>query len=206
MRLIVACVSAVLVLVPLVSHAVPTGLNAMPTAEVLESGQSRISYETESGKLYAPAGSSIYGTQNGLFLGIEVGVDRVSDKGTVYNGKWRLKGEGLILPALAVGVQNITSGEKPQYYAVLTKSLTPAKIVQLHAGLLRDENTNETTGMYGANVDLGPVFVQADRTNDRTSVGAGFTYQNITAGAIAYDYENAPNETSLFVSYRYSGN
>lgn len=190
-----------------ISFAIPTGLNAMPTANVLGMGATRVEYGFNgSGLLYAtPETATIVGTQTGLVLGLEGGIDRVDDVGTVYNVKWRLKNEGLLAPAFAVGVQNIVSGERPQYYGVFTKSIISSRLAQISAGLMLDEDI-DTLGMLGAGLYLGPLTLKADTIQgggqDRTSVGAGLTFAGISFSAAYFAYDTLrPDETTFTVSY-----
>ena len=196
-----------LFLLPLLSLAVPTGLNIMPTAEKLGIASARLQYETkESGKLYVPTSSTLIGSQFGLPLGLEGGIDQVSDIGTVYNLKWTLKDEGIVLPAFAVGAQNISHDTNTQYYVVATKSLVPKGIAKLHAGLLRDTN-GDTITMLGASSTLGPLTLKADSvhggTRDATSISAGITMKSITVTGIRYFKKNGPNNNTLMLSYEY---
>ncbi|HOS42154.1 MAG TPA: hypothetical protein PK794_00530 [Armatimonadota bacterium] len=186
----------------LIAAAVPTGLNAMPTANVLGLGEARFEYESAgSGKLYVPANAVVYGTQTGFILGLEGGLDEVGGA-TRANGKWRLKGEGIITPALAIGIQNL--GGDLQYYGVATKSFILAAV---HAGLLRDTDTDTNVTMLGANANLGPLVVKVDKLNggalDRTAVGASLRLGTITVSGTSYDFDNAPRERTFSVSYTY---
>jgi hypothetical protein len=200
MRSIVLIIT--LLCLPLIGLAIPTGLNAMPTADVLGLGEARFEYEAAgSGKLYVPANEVVYGTQTGFILGLEGGLDQVNGD-TLANLKWRMKGEGLITPALAIGAQNI--GDDMQYYAVATKSFL---LAQAHAGILHDTATDDNITMLGANVNLGPITVKADTLNggalDRTAVGATLRLGSIAVTGTSYDFDNTPNEKTFSVSYTY---
>ncbi len=186
---------------PLLCRAIPTGLNVMPTAETLGIATARVDYESSgSGKLYVPSGATIYGTQFGMILGIEGGMDRVTDRGTVYNFKFRFFPDTLVIPAMAIGAQNIVNGQKPQYYLVTTKSLLLAKV---SAGVMRTEGN--TLSMLGASAGMGPFILKADRImtggHQRTSGSIGFSLKGITFTGTAYDIKDAPNERTLTVSY-----
>jgi hypothetical protein len=199
------CLIAALCAATVACQAIPTGLNIIPTANVLGMGDTRVDSESSNtGKLFAPIDSSINGTQFGLLLGFEAGIDRVSSKGTVYNAKWRFKGEGTITPALAAGVQNIRAGETPQYYLVASKSIL---LAQGHAGLMRDEN-GDTLTLLGVNGKVGPIELMADHAQggnkDRTGLGASFSFSNITVKGTLYDFENAPTERTITISYTHS--
>lgn len=207
MRTTLGIVATLLLLTACASQAIPTGLNAMPTANVLGMGQTRVTYIFDgSGLLYADEETStVFGTQSGLAFGLEAGVDDVDGKGTVYNLKWRMIPEGFFSPAFALGVQNITSGERPQYYAVMTKSVLPMRVAQISAGAMYDEN-KDTIGMVGAGVYLGPLTVKADHISggdkERTSMGASLTFSSFTAGVARFAYDDGrPDDTTYLVSY-----
>lgn len=208
MRTRFALVLIALCLSPIAGLAVPTGLNMMPTAESLSLGQARFQFESEgSGKLYVPNDSTLIGSQGGVILGIEAGIDNVSDKGTVYNTKWVFKGDGLLFPALAIGAQNLTSGERPQYYAVTTKSLL--SIAKVHAGFMRDEEHDDNVTMLGASAVFGPLVVKADRLQgsfrEGDAVSVGWTVKGITLTGTQYNFENQPDKRTFSVSYEYGG-
>jgi len=194
----------------LACHAVPSGLNAMPTANVLNVGQATVVYDLNgSGKLYVPVGGTVVGTQTGLLFGLEAGLDKVTDKGAVYNTKWRIFGETLLTPAFAFGLQNMTPGEKSQPYLVATKSILPMRAGQISGGVIRIERENnigmENIGMYGAGVFIGPVVVKADRVmggiREGTSIGGGVTIKNLTIVYTLYNYVNIPDEHTVTLTY-----
>ncbi len=133
----------------------------MPTADILATGQDRVEYESSgSGKFYVPEGGSLFGTQTGLILGFEAGVDNATQNTTVYNVKWRFWGEGAMMPALAVGVQNVRMGDETQSYAVATKSLVPSGALQVSFGGIH--LAGETLTMLGGQARLGAITVKAD--------------------------------------------
>jgi hypothetical protein len=193
----------------------------MPTAEVLASTQTRFDYESAGGgKLYVPSGKMLLGAQGGAMMGIEVGLDEVGSLGLVYNAKWRVIHDGLIMPAIAIGVQGLNSAVAAQDYVVATKSLLPTSLLSmsgLHlgarasAGLLRQNG--RTAVMYGAGVYLGSFSLKADHVNgdvrdvnnvDRDgsalSIGWKFT-QNIKVTGTRYFYLHQPDENTLGISF-----
>lgn len=199
--------SLLVLALPLVVRAVPTGLNLMPTAEALTLGQSRFEFESDgSGKLFVPDKSNLIGSEAGVILGFEGGIDKLSNGGTVYNLKWVFKGDGLIFPALAVGAQDMKSGEKPQFYAVATKSVVPGGLGKLHAGVLRDHG--ETLTMIGASSQLGPLVLKADRVNGGTregdAISAGIKLHGFLITGTRYNYTNAPDENTITLTYSYN--
>ncbi len=205
MRALTLLVFATLILTPLASLAVPTGLNCMPTADILAAGQDRTQYESNgSGQLYVPQGGWLYGTQVGFILGFEGGVDKTVRTSSVYNLKWRFLGEGYVMPAIAFGVQNVAQGDKMQYYAVATKSLVPSGLLKVSAGVLRDEG--DTLTMIGAEGHLGPIVVKADSLNGgvdaRSGVSVGYNFwRGFCVTGTSYHYKNAPSEQTISLSY-----
>lgn len=201
-KLIVLC--AMLMAASVVCHAVPTGLNIMPTAEVLGFGQQSFYFESDgSGKLFVPRGDSLAGTQTGFVMGIEGGIDTAGGD-TIYNLKWRFIPEGTFMPALAVGAQNIAGNEGTQYYAVMTKNFLPKGMLQISGGAIRVED-NELT-MVGAGSKLGPIRVMIDRVNgneafDCTAYGASLDLGGFLIGGTQYDYDNGPDERTFSISY-----
>lgn len=205
MRMSCMLVLASLLLLPMLAFAVPTGLNMMPTAESLPAATTRLDAESSgSGKLFVPDGSSVYGSEFGVMLGAEGGIDQVSG-GTRYNGKWVFKSEGLVFPALAAGIQNVGSGTSAQYYLVATKSLLPTGMVKAHAGMMRA--SGEYVTMLGASGRLGPITVKVDRLNggprDGQAYGASITFSTFTVTGTHYDYDDMPDENTVTVSYLY---
>lgn len=200
-----------LLLLPLLCFAVPSGLNIMPTAESLGLGVTRLDFESDgSGKLYVPEGNSLAGTEAGLLLGIEGGIDDVPAIGAVYNLKWKFKNDGIIFPAMAIGGQNLAHGQAPQYYLVATKSLIPAsKALQVSAGVLHGSVDNEgphNLVLYGASVKLGSFTLKGDRATgsftDRKSLGLSYTYTTFTVSGIRYfDKQEEGNKTTVMLSY-----
>jgi len=204
MRAIWLSVFAVLLLIPLAALAVPTGLNIMPTADILATGQERVEYESNgSGKFYVPQGDLLYGTQTG-FQGFEGGIDNATSKTSIYNLKWRLVKENVLLPSLAVGMQNVMMGQEPQSYAVVTKSIGPNGMLRASVGLMHI--TGETLTMIGAQGSMGPLVVKADTASgnilSRSAVSTGYTLgKGFTVTGILYHFDNAPNEKTVLLSY-----
>ena len=197
-------VLALSLLLPLAGLAVPTGLNMMPTAEALGSAETRLDLETTgSGKLYVPSSNALYGSQAGIALGMEGGIDQLSNSGTRYNAKWVFMGEGLVLPAIAFGGQNFGAGARPEYYAVATKTVIPAGLAKVHAGVMRVEHDNVL--MLGASAHLGPFSLKADRLSDGPrdgqSIGAGFSWKNFSLTGTIYDFRFIPDTRTLTMSY-----
>jgi len=197
-------VIACLLFTSLACLAIPTGLNMMPTAEVLEPGQSRLDYETpNSGKLNMPFGASILGTQNGSLFNIEAGIDNITDVGTVYNFKWRFVNNKDAGVQVAVGAQNLA--EHAQYFGVLTKSFGRLQVSGGAMTGVGDPDNDETVAMVGALIDLKPFFLMADRvegdTVKRTAGSIGVRLASLTLQGTAYDFDGETTEYTTTVSY-----
>ena len=188
-------------LLPLIAAAIPTGLNTIPTAEVLPNGDNRLEAELgNSGKLYAPLHSSIYGSEQGLPLNMEVGIDDVTGKGAVLNGKWQFSGDNAILPVMAVGIQDIGNDSRAEYYLAATKT-APYRLASLTVGVLRDGEGDFRT-LLGASLQFGPLLMMGDWVNEsRSSIAAGFTYKKFVIKGTEYNFHNQKETRTLTVSY-----
>ncbi len=196
-----------LIILPMICQAMPTGLLTIPTADVLEPLAVRIDAEFNgSGKLYATPSSDVYGVAVGLPLGVEVGADHVTkvERTTLLNAKWQFKGDGLILPALTVGVQNVSQDVTPQFYAVATK-YAPFHIASGTAGVLRDTN-GDLVLLLGAGAKFGPILAQVDKTigsrDDHTAIGGGFAFSHFSIKGATIDFQHARNVKTITVSYQ----
>jgi len=189
--------------ISLAGLAIPTGLNLMPTADVLTPGESRLDYESSgSGKLNVPPDGMIIGTENGSLFGFEAGVDNITDLGTVYNVKWRFLNSGEGTTQFAIGAQNF--GEDAQYYGVLTRKLGRMKI---SGGMITGVgDADETLSMVGARFDARPLILMADHvqgdTIKRTAGSVGLSMSSFTIIGTAYDFGNdGSTEYTLTLSY-----
>jgi len=199
MRLFVSI--SVMLLAALACLAAPTGLLTMPTAETLGLGAVRLSADYKSQHFYANDEKWIGGIQAGAIFGLEAGIDEVGSK-PVANAKWRFMSD-LLLPAVAVGVQNLASGKKPQLYAVATKSLIVAKSA-VSLGVLRDGADVYHT-MLGATAGFGPISVQAEQLHadhlNQTNAGLSFSTSGLTFTGIVYNVTKSSRTLGGTVSY-----
>ncbi len=122
------------------AHGSPTGLNIIPTADVLPAGTASV-----EGEVFGPGGlpareSEPYALLQVGFPGrLEAGVDRGiggAARSAAGNVKWQVLPQTGVLPALALGAQNISGRQRIQPYLAATRSLGRTRI---HAGLLRDD-------------------------------------------------------------------
>ena len=129
--------------------AAPAGLNLIPTADFYEPGQVSVEFQNDcDGRLFGSQQSRYGLLQIGLLPGLELGVDKCVNNGEepfVANAKLRLrKGSGW-RPALAVGVQNVGSGQVWQPYAVSCVGL--GRMLRGHIGAVSIDGA--VKGMLG---------------------------------------------------------
>ncbi len=155
------------------AYAAPTGLNVIPTADVLGHNEVALEYENEGVKLFGSHCEQWALLQIGLFDRLELGVDRCfgGEPGTFGNAKVLLQEEEHTRPAVAVGVQNLGEGESAQPYLALAKHAAGAR---LHLGAIRLHD--EAAVMVGVEYELShTVALLIDHVTGTESVsGAGF--------------------------------
>lgn len=161
----VCCRVSAIMAVCLPVWSAPSGLNAIPTTDVLDPGVR--SLEMESAGTGNPRGSDCDGVallQCGIGYGVELGVDRSTSSDSDYwiNVKWRVRDETGAVPAVAFGTQSISDGDRPQHFAVATKSFG---LTRLHSGIIGIEH--KTRWMLGVDHPLGNKFTfMSDYIND----------------------------------------
>lgn len=138
----------------------PSGLNMIPTADVLDRGA--MSLETESdgtGRPWSDDCDSFALFQFGVGGGVELGVDSCTNHPDAWvNCKWRIRSESSRLPAVALGVQALNYDGHTEPYAVATKTVARARF---HAGLIGIES--RASWMIGIDHPLSErVAFQAD--------------------------------------------
>lgn len=149
----------------------PSGLNVIPTTDVL--GNREISLEAESDGRGQPWGDDctrLLLFQIGLGNGFEAGIDHCLDDPELWlNVKWRLQDESTGRPAVACGIQGISNNESAQPYLAIHKSVGS---VRLHTGLIVIDR--KTRWMGGIDRPLGNrITLQADYINGSENA---FTY------------------------------
>jgi hypothetical protein len=154
---------SVLVTVCMPAIGAPSGLNVIPTADILDSGV--VSLETESTGTGSPWGgdcNSFTLLQFGMGYGIELGMDKcVNDSDSWINFKWRVRDEAGAFPAIAFGTQAISKGDRSQHFAVATKSFGKCR---LHTGVIGIDRS--IRWMLGANRPIsGRLTFQTDYIN-----------------------------------------
>jgi len=178
----------------------PTGLNVIPTADVLEKDTYRLDTPFSGGMRFGPDGDMYVLLQVGAGNGMEVGIDQRVDNGyseSWLNAKWRIMEEDGIRPALAIGVQNISRKHEEEPYLVVSKSLKPARF---HLGVMRV--SGESQAMLGLDRRLGPsLAMQADYVSGREngfSAGIGI---EITKNATLLVARSFPTDPSRDAEY-----
>lgn len=199
---------AAALLLPMLAFSAPTGTALIPNAEVLLFGETSASYEFNgSGRLDSSDQDGTYGLQTGLMGGIETGIDYGSDNKPIYNAKYQYNsGDGGVLPSIAIGMQNLGSKRKVQYYAVATAS-TPYKLMSASFGLLR-KSSNEYITMASVEGKYDLLKLSADYANggglNRHSYSAGIVTNNLTFTYTRYHIQNSNLNYSFMVGYKYS--
>jgi hypothetical protein len=174
--LLLACVVA------RAAHAAPTGLNQIPTTDLVPFGQATLQIQNGNtavrGTTLAEQPQLVGQSQFGLPLRCEAGLDVApSDPPDEYrpvlNLKWNPLAEGYWNPAAAVGVLGLGVGFDPNYYLVLSKTLNYRQIqyqkfrahhrniklrgIRLHTGILR--TSHEWRALVGTDVEVSDHFV-----------------------------------------------
>lgn len=122
-----------LFLLPTVAQASPTGLNQIPTTDLVPFGQ--LSLQLGNNNTEVSGGSSVFHqpqpvpqSEFGLPWSMEAGLDVAPsnpphDYRPIVNLKWTAVHEDYFIPAVATGVSQLGVGFSPNYYVVLTKTL-----------------------------------------------------------------------------------
>jgi hypothetical protein len=173
----------VAVLVPIAAQAAPTGLNQIPTADVVP--RSQLSLQLQNGNTEVSGGGSVFRepqpvlqSECGLPWNVEAGLDVApSDPPGEYrpelNVKWRPVPEDYRVPAAAIGVTQLGPGFTPNGFFVLSKTLNYDAIqyqkfrahhrnrklrgIRVHAGVLRTGDAWEA--LVGSDVEVNDHFV-----------------------------------------------
>lgn len=168
----------ILLVLALIALAVPvfgaaSGLNIIPTADVLDKGAAAVEIEQagEQAHIFTTADTALL-LQLGLGGGVEIGYDKCGDGDSF--GAWNIKlavARRNGLPSAAIGVQNVGNGIKPQPYAVGHITLGCGR---LHAGLIRIEGS--TQPMIGYDRPLAKLLtLQSDYVaGDENAASLGF--------------------------------
>jgi len=151
---------------PLVAQAAPTGLNQIPTTDLVPANE--LTLQLQNGNTEVSGRSSVLHQPQlvaqgefGLPWNAEAGLDVAPsnpphDYRPLMNLKWSPVREDYRIPAVALGATQLGVGFTPNYFLVLSKTLNYQQIqyqkfrahhrniklrgIRLHAGLLRTEN------------------------------------------------------------------
>lgn len=171
-------------------RAAPSGLNVIPTADILPIGEISLEGEfTGERPLPSIAGEFALESQVGITPRLEAGIDLALGTGSLgqyplLNAKWLLLPESRRVPAVALGVQNITLEQSPQPYLILTRTLGKTR---LHAGAIYISPS--TVGMAGIDHLLSKrLLFQADYTGGEVEgfISAGFVSELLPRVALNY--------------------
>lgn len=159
-KAMISTLVTMLVIGSVAAVACPTGLNVMPTADVLDAGALNIQLEL-TGETSPLDGERAWAllTQLGLPGRVEVGVDLEELQGDaqlLFDAKWQVIEESDISPAVALGLLDINRGSERGYYVAAARSIGDGT-VRGHAGLLHTDAA--TAGMLGAEVEVAPCTV-----------------------------------------------
>ncbi len=173
----------------------PTGLNVIPTADVLDKDVFILETPCSGGLRFGPEGDSYALLQIGVGKGMEIGLDQREMNGHIdawLNAKWRCLEEDGVRPAVAIGVKNFSKDTKKQPYLVMSKSL---KLGRLHAGIIKIEDVSRM--MLGFDKTLNQkLAVQADYISGAENrFTAGFRMQ-IGKAATLWAARSFPNSSA----------
>jgi len=165
------------------AYAAPTGLNQIPTTDVVPLRQ--VSLQVANGNSDLRGDDSVFHqpeiepqSEFGLPWDIESGLDVApanspNDYQAVFNAKWSPLHEDYWVPAGAVGAMQLGNGFAPSYFLVLSKTLNYDQIqyqkfrahhrnlklrgIRLHTGVFY--NGYVTQAMIGSDVEVNDHFI-----------------------------------------------
>jgi|GEM_PF-1442656 len=169
------------------AHPAPTGLNTIPTADLVPSHQYTFTLQNGNSALSGDAGPTLlhqprplFQWQFGMNPHLEGGVDAVpadspGDYRPQFNLKWKPMDESYRHPALGVGIAQVGSGfhASPSYYFVATRTLNYSQMQyqkfrahhrnikqrgkRIHAGVIR--TPAGTFALVGTDLEQSDHFV-----------------------------------------------
>ena len=170
-------------LLPLAAHAAPTGLNQIPTTDLVPFKQ--LSLQLQNGNTGVSGAAPVFHepqlvpqSEFGLPWRMEAGLDVAPsdpphDYRPVLNLKWSPLAESYRLPAAAIGLSQLGVGFTPNYFLVLSKTLNYEQIqyqkfrahhrniklrgIRLHAGILGAGNV--WRALVGTDIEVNDHFV-----------------------------------------------
>ena len=184
MRYVMALLAlAIAGLLPLVAQAVPTGLNQIPTTDVvpvrqlsvqLQNGTSEVSGDASVFHQPQPVAQSEFGLPWNIETGLDVApADPPHDYQPLLNVKWSPLHEDYRIPAAAVGAAQLGPGLTPNYFFVLSKTLNYDQIqyqkfrahhrnrklrgIRLHTGIL--QTSSAWQALVGTDIEVNDHFI-----------------------------------------------
>ena len=186
-------------LLPMAVQAAPTGLNQIPTTDLVPFRQATL--QLQNGNTEVSGRASVFHqpqlvpqSEFGLPWNLEAGLDVAPsnpphDYRPILNVKWNGVREDYHVPAVALGATQLGAGFSPNYFLVLSKTLNYQQIqyqkfrahhrniklrgIRVHAGMLRA--TNAWRALVGTDIEVNDHFVvYADwisGTSNAVSVG-----------------------------------
>ncbi len=170
-------------LLPMVARAAPTGLNQIPTTDLVPVKQ--LSLQLQNGNTEVSGGSSVFHqpqlvpqSEFGLPWRIEAGLDVAPsdpphDYRPILNLKWKPVQEDYRIPAVALGVTQLGPDFTPNCFLALSKTLNYEQIqylkfrahhrniklrgIRLHTGMLR--TSNAWRALVGTDIEVSDHFV-----------------------------------------------
>jgi len=170
-------------LLPSAARAAPTGLNQIPTTDLVPFGQATL--QLQNGNTEVSGRASVFHqpqlvpqSEFGLPGNVEAGLDVAPsdpphDYRPMLNVKWNGVREDYRIPAVAVGATQLGVGFDPNYFLVLSKTLNYQQIqyqkfrahhrniklrgIRFHAGILRTGNA--WRALVGTDIQVQDHFV-----------------------------------------------
>jgi hypothetical protein len=170
-------------LLPAAVRAAPTGLNQIPTTDLVPFKQ--LSLQLQNGNTEVSGRASVFHqpqlvpqSEFGLPGNLEAGVDVVPsdpphDYRPIVNVKWSPVREDYRIPAVAIGATQLGVGFTPNSFLVLSKTLNYGPIqyqkfrahhrniklrgIRLHTGIMRTSNAWQA--LVGTDIELSDHFV-----------------------------------------------
>ena len=171
------------VLVPVAAQAAPTGLNQIPTTDLVPFKQ--LTLQLQNNNTDIRGDQSVFHqpelepqSEFGLPWNMEAGLDVAPSNGPhdyrpILNIKWSPIREDDYIPAVAGGVEQLGDGFSPNYYLVLSKTLNYEDIqyqkfrahhrniklrgIRFHTGIMRTSDAWEA--LLGTDIEVSDYFV-----------------------------------------------
>lgn len=194
--------------VPLV--AAPTSCCMIPTADVLETGSVYLELENDGYPAVGDSDSTTYGlVQVGIVPRVEIGLDRIHESGDtddLFNVKYLALDESKSRPALAVGLMDLSKGQRASWYGIGTKSF---RALRVHAGYIHADYADGA--MLGCDYSLGSdtclIADWMNGTGNYLTLGINRQLKKGFAVTLMYGFPNDHSASKLAVanlSYTFS--